>query len=139
MNSTAETTSTTTNATAGAQAAPLAPKKAAATRKPTATKVAPKAKKNAKAAKGSKPATKKAMAKKAATAAVPREFSKKQIVLDMLRRKGGATMAEIQKATDWQAHSVRGFISGALGKKMGLKVESTRSDSGERCYRIAGK
>jgi hypothetical protein len=127
MNSSNETTSTTQAAAVAAQAAPAVPKKAAATRKPTAKKAAPKAKK---AAKG---------AKKAAKPSVPREFSKKQIVLDLLRRKTGATMAEIMKATDWQAHSVRGFISGALGKKMGLKVESTRSESGERCYRIAAK
>jgi hypothetical protein len=75
--------------------------------------------------------------KKKTAAAVPRELSKKQIVLDLLRRKGGATMAEIQKATGWLPHSVRGFISGALGKKMGLTVESTRSEAGERTYRIA--
>jgi hypothetical protein len=42
------------------------------------------------------------------------------------------------KATDWQAHSVRGFISGALGKKMGLKVDSVRREDGERVYTIAG-
>ncbi len=41
------------------------------------------------------------------------------------------------KATDWQAHSVRGFISGALVRKMGLKVESAKREDGERTYRIA--
>jgi hypothetical protein len=41
------------------------------------------------------------------------------------------------KATDWQAHSVRGFISGTLGKKMGLKVESTKREDGERVYSLA--
>ena len=41
------------------------------------------------------------------------------------------------RATGWQAHSVRGFISGALGKKMGLRVES-KQDNGERVYSIAG-
>jgi hypothetical protein len=40
------------------------------------------------------------------------------------------------KATGWQAHSVRGFLSGALGKKMRLKVESTKSDAGDRVYRL---
>jgi hypothetical protein len=39
-------------------------------------------------------------------------------------------------ATDWQAHSVRGFISGTLGKKMGLTVLSTKADNGERTYSI---
>ena len=47
--------------------------------------------------------------KKAANAAVPREFSKTAIVLGMLKTKGGATTAEIQKVTNWQAHSVRGL------------------------------
>ena len=77
--------------------------------------------------------------KKAATAAVPREFSKKQIVLDMLRRQGGATMAEIAKATDWQNHTIRGFISGTLTKKMGLAIASTKNDAGERTYKITVK
>jgi hypothetical protein len=40
------------------------------------------------------------------------------------------------KATGWQAHSVRGFISGSLTKKMGLKVESIKREDGERAYRI---
>lgn len=86
-------------------------------------------------------ASKKALkpeAKKATKAALPREFSKKAIVLDLLRRKDGAAMAEIAKATDWQNHTIRGFISGAVTKKMGLKVESTKNQAGERCYRIVG-
>ncbi len=40
-------------------------------------------------------------------------------------------------ATEWQAHSVRGFISGGLGKKMGLTVESFKRPDGERAYRLA--
>ena len=40
-------------------------------------------------------------------------------------------------ATGWQAHSVRGFISGSLGKKMGLTVDSFKREDGERGYRIA--
>jgi hypothetical protein len=70
-------------------------------------------------------------------AKVPREFSKKNIILDLLRRPKGATMAEIAKATDWQNHSIRGFISGNLTKKMGLTVESTKNEAGERTYRVA--
>ena len=65
-----------------------------------------------------------------------RRDTKKAIVLALLRRKEGATTAEIGKATDWQNHSIRGFISGTLGKKMGLNVESAKNDSGERTYRI---
>ena len=44
---------------------------------------------------------------------------------------------EIAKATDWQNHSIRRFISGTPGKKMGLTVESSQNDAGERTYRLA--
>jgi hypothetical protein len=43
-----------------------------------------------------------------------------------------------QTVTDWQNHSIRGFLSAQVGKKMGLKVESTKSEAGERTYRING-
>ena len=56
----------------------------------------------------------------------------------LIERAKGATLAEIQKATGWQAHSVRGFISGTLGRKMGLSVESSRREDGQRVYRLAG-
>ena len=137
---------TTTKATAATPGTQDAPQTAPATKVARTSKNAPKGKKGA-----SKPAaTKKAASKKdakraakktpkAATASIPREFSKKQIVLDLLHRKDGATMPEIAKATDWQNHSVRGFISGTVSKKMGLKVESTRNEAGERTYRITGK
>jgi hypothetical protein len=65
-----------------------------------------------------------------------REGSKKAIVLELLRRPEGATLADIMSATGWQAHSVRGFLSGALGKKMGLTVESLKTAEGARAYRI---
>ncbi len=81
-------------------------------------------------------APKKAKATKDATPTA-RDGSKKAIVLEMLRRKEGATLAEIAKATDWQNHSIRGFISGGLGKKMGITVESFKSETGERTYRVA--
>ena len=85
-------------------------------------------------------AAKKAKTTKVATATdgapTAREGSKKAIVLDMLKRPEGATLADIMAATDWQAHSVRGFISGAITKKMGLKVESFKKENGDRGYRI---
>jgi hypothetical protein len=66
--------------------------------------------------------------------ASPREFSNKAIVVDLLRRKDGATMAKIAQATDWQNHSIRGFISGTLTKKMKLNVESSKSPDGGGAY-----
>jgi hypothetical protein len=58
-------------------------------------------------------------------------------VVGLLERTGGATLAEIMTSTGWQAHSVRGFISGTMGKKMGRKVDSTKREDGERVYTIA--
>jgi hypothetical protein len=119
-------------AAAPAEAAPKAPKAAKVAKPAKAPKTAP-AKKAAKA-KATKPA--KASKKPAGT---PRADSKKAIVIDMLRTKGGATMAAIMKATDWQTHTVRGFVAGTLTKKMGLTIESTKNAAGERTYRIVGK
>jgi hypothetical protein len=67
---------------------------------------------------------------------VAREGSKKAEVLDLMRRKQGATLAEIMEATGWQTHSVRGFVSGTLVKKLGLKVKSFRSEEKQRTYRV---
>jgi len=64
--------------------------------------------------------------------------TKKEIVLELLGRKDGATIADIAKATQWQNHSIRGFISGTVSKKMGVAVESSKNDAGERTYRIVG-
>ena len=88
-------------------------------------------------------APKKTKAAKGATAKDPtpttRDGSKKTIVLELIRRPDGASLKEIAAATDWQAHSIRGFISGSLGKKMGLAVESFKRADGERAYRAAAK
>ena len=54
----------------------------------------------------------------------------------MLRRERGATVAETVAALGWQAHSVRGAISGALKKKRGLTIQSEMQDSRGRIYRI---
>jgi Protein of unknown function (DUF3489) len=62
--------------------------------------------------------------------------SKTAIVLGLLKRCEGATLKELMEATEWQAHSVRGFLSGALRKKMGLKIESAKGTVGERRYSI---
>jgi len=55
----------------------------------------------------------------------------------MLRRSDGATIEQISKALDWQTHSVRGAMSGALKKKQGLSITSEKTDNGRRVYRIA--
>jgi FtsZ-interacting cell division protein ZipA len=66
-----------------------------------------------------------------------RQCSKTAAVLALVQRTKGATLSEIMEATTWQAHSVRGFISGTLGKKMGLTVTSTKRADGARVYSIA--
>jgi hypothetical protein len=73
-------------------------------------------------------------AKKAAPA---RPGSKTAKILDLLKRPGGVTLKELIKATGWQAHSVRGFLSGTLGKKMGTPVKSSKRADGERAYRLS--
>jgi hypothetical protein len=54
----------------------------------------------------------------------------------LIQRAKGATLAEIMETTSRQAHSVRGFISGTLGKKMGLTVKSEKREDGTRVYSI---
>jgi hypothetical protein len=109
-------------------------------RQETTTKAETANPKKAKASKKVAKAKKVAKTKgaKAAKAKGTRSGSKAEKVLDLMRRKEGATLAEIAKATDWQNHSIRGFVSGHVIKKMGLKVESTKSEAGERTYRIVG-
>ena len=67
-----------------------------------------------------------------------RKDSKQAQLIAMLRRAKGATIAEIVEAFDWQPHTVRGAIAGALKKKLGLDVVSEKSDKRGRIYRIAG-
>ena len=64
--------------------------------------------------------------------------SKHGQILDLLRRGQGASLSELTKASGWQPHSVRGFLSGTVRKRLGLKLQSSKSDDGERRYTIAG-
>ena len=66
------------------------------------------------------------------------EASKSDQILKLLRRKKGASISDLQQATGWQAHSVRGFLSATVKKRMGLALQSERSEKGERRYVIAG-
>jgi hypothetical protein len=78
------------------------------------------------------PAHTASVAKPAATA---RQGTKAERVLALLRQPKGATLESIMRATGWQAHSVRGFVSGHVGTKLGLRVQSFQRD-GQRVYVI---
>jgi hypothetical protein len=88
----------------------------------------------AKAKSGKKPKEAKKAPKRAKTASGARDGSKTAKVLDLLKRPGGVTARELMKATGWQPHSVRGFLSGTVSKKMGLTVTSAKGEDGERTY-----
>lgn len=78
------------------------------------------------------------MAKKSTLAtadAAPRQ-TKQQIMIDLLRRPEGASIEEIIAATEWQSHTVRGAMSGALKKKLGLSITSEKVEERGRVYRI---
>ena len=97
-------------------------KKIAASTKPTKTSAA---------SRGDRTPTKTSKAK------LPRT-TKAAAVLTLLRGKQGASIKEMTKATGWQTHSVRGFLSGTVKKRMGLPLDSEVDKSGIRRYRIAG-
>ncbi len=65
-----------------------------------------------------------------------RRGTKQAILIEMLKRSKGATIADMAAKTGWQTHSVRGAISGTLKKKLGLAVTSERVGDGPRRYRI---
>ena len=73
--------------------------------------------------------------RKARAELAPRTESKGAKILELIGRPKGASLAEIMKATSWQAHSVRGFLS-TSAKKHGLKIESTKTEAGDRVYSI---
>jgi hypothetical protein len=87
----------------------------------------------AKAGKKATPATK---GHKRHTKPNVRAGTKTAKILDLLKRPGGATAKQLMRATAWQAHSVRGFLSGTVGKKMGLTVTSVKGEDGERSYSV---
>ena len=66
----------------------------------------------------------------------PREGTKQAKLIAMLRAKSGATIEEIVAATGWQSHTVRGAMSGALKKKLGLEVTSEKVEDRGRVYKL---
>ena len=63
--------------------------------------------------------------------------TKIETLVHLIKRSRGATLAELQKATGWQAHSVRGAISGTLRKKLGLAVTIDETEKRGRFYCIS--
>ena len=88
-----------------------------------------------KRAKKSKAAKKAGPTKKPATKPKAERANKKAEVIALMKRAKGATLAEIMAATEWQAHTVRGFVS-ILGSKGGEKIDSSKNAAGERTYKI---
>ncbi len=67
----------------------------------------------------------------------PRAGTKQATLIAMLRAPDGATIEEIMAATNWQSHTVRGAMSGALKKKLGLEVTSEKIEDRGRVYKLA--
>jgi Protein of unknown function (DUF3489) len=136
----AEATITENAATVAEQGAHVVPEKASSKKGASQKNGAPKGQKSANGKAKASPkregkAGKKAKPAHAKEARTPRAESKGAKILALIGRPRGASLAEIQKATDWQAHSVRGFLSTAA-KKHGLKIESTKTEAGDRVYQI---
>jgi hypothetical protein len=66
------------------------------------------------------------------------DSSKTDVVLKKLRMARGVTIAQIRELTGWQAHSVRGFLSAVVRKKLGLNLVNEVGKDGQRRYRVAG-
>lgn len=98
------------------QTRPVAPRKRRSASKSTQRKTARKSQEDAKTA---------------------RTGTKKEKLIALMQRSEGATLGELTKASGWNGNSVRGFISGQLGKKMNLKVTSNKREDGQRVYQIA--
>ena len=138
---TSNTETATTDTAVAEPGANVAPQRASSKKAARTKKSAPKGQKSGKGGKPKAAAT--AQPKKAAKApprAQPakgvREGSKTAQVLDLLKRPNGATLKDLMKATGWQPHSLRGFLSGTVGKKLRLAVTSTKGADGERSYSL---
>lgn len=83
-----------------------------------------------------KAAARRSRAKNSSPPAIARGGSKQAQVIALMERPQGATVEEMQKATGWQPHTVRGAIAGAIKKKLRLAVASAKEERGH-VYRIA--
>ena len=83
-----------------------------------------------------KPKAEKPEQKLVASERKTREGTKQALVIEMLRRPEGATIAEIAEATTWASHTTRGFMAAALKKKLGLAIDSEKDPIRGRVYRI---
>lgn len=79
---------------------------------------------------------KKASVQAPAQPASPPKANKQDCCLELLARRDGAVLSELVAATDWQSHSVRGFLSGVVKKKLGLTLHVSSDEDGVRRYRI---
>ena len=77
-----------------------------------------------------------AKAKTGAPRGRQRPQTKKQIAVSLLQRSKGASLAEMQQAMGWQAHSVRGFLAGTVKKMPGVILVSEKAENGPRRYRV---
>jgi Protein of unknown function (DUF3489) len=123
---TSEKPKATKKARVAPQGAHVAKKKAKSAKKASPTKRAPKTATKPKGARPDKAVKQKGV----------REGSKTETIVALLKRPGGVTAKELMKTTGWQPHSVRGFLSGTIGRKMGLTVTSTKAEDGERSYSV---
>jgi hypothetical protein len=65
-----------------------------------------------------------------------RDGTKQAALIELLKRPEGATLSQMVEATQWQAHTVRGAMAGALKKKLGLEITSEKQTGTDRIYRI---
>jgi hypothetical protein len=75
-------------------------------------------------------------AKTSRDVAPPSRTTKQELVLTLLSRPQGASIEDIMQATDWQTHSVRGFLAGTVKKKLGFNLKSSKTNDDVRRYRI---
>ena len=110
------------------------PKAKRGANKPSSSAARPKSPRRAKP----EPATVAAPAKKAPSPTDAR-VTKQERVLTLLSQPDGASIADMMQATEWQQHSVRGFLAGTVKKKLGFNLTSSKAEGDVRRYRIQSK